>query len=238
MSKDPNKVEHYFSSAPKSKERFGLVRTSLCGKPFEFLTASSVFSKRKIDCGTRLLIESMVLPEAGCVLDIGCGYGAVGISVAKLNPKLRVVMTDVNARAVRLAKKNLSLNRVPNAEVRCGLFYEPVADLKFNCILSNPPVSAGMETVKAIVTGAPSVMTAEANFQMVIRSKIGAKLLPALFTETFGNCGVAARESGFRVLLGKLQSSISADATVHHGLKMSSGTKHAFNDKTDDSSKA
>jgi 16S rRNA (guanine1207-N2)-methyltransferase len=84
------------------------------------------------------------------------------------------------------------------------LFYEPVEGLKFNCILSNPPVSAGMETVKAIVTDAPNVMAADASFQMVIRSKIGAKLLPALFTETFGNCEVAARESGFRVLTGKL----------------------------------
>jgi 16S rRNA (guanine1207-N2)-methyltransferase len=204
MSKDPKSVEHYFSSAPKSKERFGLVRTSLCGKPFEFLTASSVFSKRKVDCGTRLLIEDMVLPENGCVLDIGCGYGAVGIAVAKFNPRLHVVMTDVNARAVRLAKKNVGLNRVTNAEVRYGFFYEPVEDLKFNCVLSNPPVSAGMETVKAIVAGAPSVMAAGASFQMVIRSKIGAKLLPALFGETFGNCGVVARESGFRVLMGKL----------------------------------
>ena len=204
MSKDPKSVEHYFSSAPKSKERFGLVRTSLCGKPFEFLTASSVFSKRKVDCGTRLLIESMVLPEKGCVLDIGCGYGAVGIAVAKFNPQLHVVMTDVNARAVRLAKKNVGLNRVTNAEVRYGFFYEPVEDLKFNCVLSNPPVSAGMETVKAIVAGAPSVMAPGGSFQMVIRSKIGAKLLPALFGETFGNCGVTARESGFRVLMGKL----------------------------------
>ena len=204
MNKNPKSVEHYFSPAPKSHERFGLVRTSLCGKPFEFLTASSVFSKRKVDCGTRLLIESMVVPETGSVLDIGCGYGVVGIAVAKFNPKLRVVMTDVNARAVRLAKKNVALNRVPNAEVHYGFFYEPVEDLKFNCVLSNPPVSAGMETVKAIVAGAPSVMTAGASFRMVIRSKIGAKLLPALFTETFGNCEVVARESGFRVLLGKL----------------------------------
>ncbi len=204
MSKDPNNVEHYFSSAPKSKERFGLVRTSLCGKPFEFLTASSVFSKRKVDCGTRLLIESMDLPEAGCILDIGCGYGVVGIAAAKLNPKLRVLMTDVNARAVRLAKRNVALNRVTNAEVRYGFFYEPVEDLKFNCVLSNPPVSAGMETVKAIVTGAPKVMLPEASFQMVIRSKIGAKILPTLFTETFGNCNVLARESGFRVLIGKM----------------------------------
>ena len=113
-------------------------------------------------------------------------------------------MTDVNARAVRLAKKNLTLNKVTNAEVRYGFFYEPVEDLKFNNVLSNPPVSAGMETVKAIVTGAPIVMGPEASFQMVIRSKIGAKILPALFNETFGNCEIVARESGFRVLMGKL----------------------------------
>ena len=79
----------------------------------------------------------------------------------------------------------------------------PLKTSKFNCVLSNPPVSAGMETVKAIVTGAPKVMAANASFQMVIRSKIGAKLLPALFTETFGNCTVVARESGFRVLMGQ-----------------------------------
>ena len=204
MSKNPKSVDHYFSSAPKSQERFGLVQTSLCGKPFEFLTASSVFSKRKVDCGTRLLIESMVLPEAGWVLDIGCGYGVAGIAAAKFNPKLHVVMTDVNARAVRLAKNNVGLNRVSNVEVRYGFFYEPVEDLRFNCVLSNPPVSAGMETVKAIISGAPEVMASDASFLMVIRSKIGAKRLPELFTETFGNCEVAARESGFRVLMGKL----------------------------------
>jgi 16S rRNA (guanine1207-N2)-methyltransferase len=204
MSKDPKSVEHYFASAPKSQERFGLVRTSLCGRSFEFLTASSVFSKRKVDSGTRLLIEAMILPQTGCVLDIGCGYGAVGIAVAKVNPKLHVVMTDVNARAVRLAKKNIELNKVTNTEVRYGFFYEPVEDLRFNCVLSNPPVSAGMETVKNIVLQAPKVITAGGTFQMVIRSKIGAKLLPALFTETFGNCMVVARESGFRVLMGKV----------------------------------
>jgi 16S rRNA (guanine1207-N2)-methyltransferase len=204
MSKNPNRVEHYFSSAPKSKERFGLVRTCICGKSFEFLTASSVFSKRKVDSGTRLLIESMVLPEEGCVLDIGCGYGAVGIAVAAFKRKLHVVMTDVNARAVRLAKKNVDLNKVVNVEVRYGFFYEPVEEFKFNCVLSNPPVSAGMEIVKAIVAGAPKVMAEASSFQMVIRSKIGAKLLPELFTETFGNCEVVARESGFRVLMGKL----------------------------------
>jgi 16S rRNA G1207 methylase RsmC len=146
----------------------------------------------------------MVLPKTGCVLDIGCGYGAVGIVAAALNRKLNVVMTDVNVRAVRLAKKNLELNKIANAEVRYGHLYEPVEGLVFNCVLSNPPVSAGMETVRSIVKEATKVMTDKANFQMVIRSKIGAKTLPCLFKEVFGNCTVLARESGFRVLMGSL----------------------------------
>jgi len=196
-------TDHYFSSSPQSKERFGLVRTCLCRRNFEFLTASSVFSKRRIDLGTRLLIESMVLPQEGCVLDIGCGYGAVGITAASLNPKLQVMMTDVNIRAVRLARRNVELNKAWNAEVRYGHLYEPVEGLLFNCILSNPPVSAGMETVRAIVTGAPKVLADRATFQMVIRSKIGLKALPAIFEETFGNVKVTGRGSGFRVLFGQ-----------------------------------
>jgi 16S rRNA (guanine1207-N2)-methyltransferase len=206
MSKSKNikDVEHYFTSSPKSEEKFGLIRTCLCGKPFEFLTASSVFSKRRIDPGTQLLIESMVLPKSGSALDIGCGYGAVGITAATFNPSLQVVMTDVNMRAVRLARRNIALNKIVNAEVHYGYLYEPVEGQTFNCILSNPPVSAGMETVKAIITGAPKVMAKDAIFQMVIRSKIGAKTLPALFNETFGNCSVLARESGYRVLMGKI----------------------------------
>jgi 16S rRNA (guanine1207-N2)-methyltransferase len=203
MNQPKENTEHYFVAEPKSKERFGLVRATLCRRSFEFMTSSSVFSKKRVDLGTRLLIESMVLPKEGCVLDIGCGYGAVGIVAAASNPKIKVVMTDVNARALRLARKNLEINKIRNAQVRFGYFYEPVEDLVFNCVLSNPPVSAGMETVKAIVKQAPKVMADKATFQMVIRSKIGIKALPDLFNETFGNANVLARGSGFRVLIGQ-----------------------------------
>jgi 16S rRNA (guanine1207-N2)-methyltransferase len=204
MSKPSRDVDHYFSVEPKSQDRFGLIKTHLCGRKFEFLTSSSVFSKTRVDTGTQLLVESMVLPQKGCVLDIGCGYGVVGIVAGTFNKTLKVVMSDVNMRAVRLAKRNVEMNRVFNAEVRYGYCYEPVAELRFDAVLSNPPVSAGMDIVKAIITGAPSVMAANGSFQMVIRSKIGAKTLPELFRATFGNCNVLARESGFRVLIGKL----------------------------------
>ncbi|MGB9914133.1 MAG: class I SAM-dependent methyltransferase [Candidatus Bathyarchaeales archaeon] len=203
--KPKHDTEHYFTTTPISREKLGLITATLRGKSLRFLTSSSVFSKKRIDAGTRLLIEAMVLPDAGTVLDIGCGYGAVGISAAASNPQLRVVMTDVNLRAVQLAKRNLEINKVYNTEVRHGYLYDPVKDLKFNCILTNPPVSAGMETVKNLIAQAPQVMAEKATFQMVIRSKIGAKTLPAVFKENFGNCQVLARKSGYRVLMAQKQ---------------------------------
>jgi len=207
MSKKNSKPpEHYFTSVPTSSEHFGLIRACLLGRNFEFMTSSGVFSKKRVDLGTHVLIDAMVLPNNGVVLDLGCGYGAVGIVAAASNPSLRVIMTDVNVRAVRLARQNIDSNRVRNAEVRYGYLYEPVESNRFECVLSNPPVSAGMATVRAIIAGAPKVMAMGSSFQMVIRSKIGVKILPETFCATFGNCEVLARESGYRVLLGRLDA--------------------------------
>ncbi len=196
-------AEHYFSVHPESKEKLGLIHTNLRGKPFTFLTSSSIFSKKRVDTGTRLLIETMTLPETGYILDVGCGYGAVGITAATINPNLHIIMIDVNTRAVHLTKQNIQKNKATNAEARNGYLYEPVKELTFNCVLSNPPVSAGMETVKAIITQAPKIMAAKATLQMVIKSKTGGKTLQSVFNEAFGNSEVLARESGYRVLIAE-----------------------------------
>jgi 16S rRNA G1207 methylase RsmC len=145
----------------------------------------------------------MVLPKKGCVLDVGCGYGAVGIVAATLNPRLLVVLADVNERAVWLAKQNVEKNRVENAEVKRGYLYEPLGGLVFDCVLSNPPVSAGMEIVKAIILEAPEHMVNNGSFQMVVRSKVGGKRLRMVFEEAFGNVEVLARESGYRILTSR-----------------------------------
>jgi 16S rRNA G1207 methylase RsmC len=148
----------------------------------------------------------MILPEEGYVLDVGCGYGAVGIAAAVFKPNLRVIMVDVNERAVRLAKQNIKINRVSNGEVRRGHLYEPVEGLVvFNCILSNPPVSAGMKIVKQIVSEAPNHMRGKALFQMVVKSKVGGKRLYSILEDAFGNVDVLGRKSGYRVLISEKQ---------------------------------
>lgn len=196
--------EHYFARRPSSKPRFGLLKVHLRGRFFEFLTASGVFSKTHVDLGTRLLIESMILPKSGCVLDLGCGYGAVGVVAAVSNPRLSVVMVDINERAVRLAKENAKRNGAANVRFGCGFLYEPVKDTCFEAILSNPPMSAGMKIIHPIIEQAPQHLAKSGVFQMVVRSKIGGKTLMQKIADTFGNVEVLARQSGYRVLVSRI----------------------------------
>jgi len=196
---------HYFSAHPSSELNLGIIHTCLRNTPFKFLTASGVFSKKRVDLGTRVLIESMILPPEGNTLDVGCGYGAIGISAATFQPDVRVFMVDVNHRAVWLTKQNIKKNNVKNATGRQGHLYEPVKDLSFNCILSNPPVSAGMRIVRAVITESKKYMTKKATFQMVVRSKIGKKRIPKLLKRTFGNFEILEKKSGYRVFISEKQ---------------------------------
>ncbi len=195
--------EHYFTEQPKSKLNFGIIRAYFRGRFFEFVTSSGVFSRTRIDPGTRLLIEEMVLPEKGWIFDLGCGYGPVGIAAATFNPNLHVVMADVNERAVWLARKNTKRNSSENVEVRLGFLYEPVKNMKFETILSNPPIAAGMKTVFSLITQAPQHLKEKGLLQIVVRSKVSGKRLTKLMEETFGNVTVLARKSGYRVLGSK-----------------------------------
>ena len=191
--------EHYFSENPTSPEERGLIRTRLQGINFEFETSSGVFSHKRVDSGTRLLIESMALPETGRVLDLGCGIGVIGIVAARLNHALEVWMTDINSRAISLTEANTRRNGV-KATVRQGTLYEPVVGIKFDLILTNPPMSAGINAVvRPIIEGAPEHLSGGGAFQLVVQSNKGGRTLSGIIEETFGNIEVMSRGGGFRV---------------------------------------
>ncbi len=146
-------MTHYFR-----KGRFGekkLLSLSIRGISLDLLSYSSLFSGSSVDQGTRLLLEYLEVPSEGIVLDIGCGYGVIGIFVAKLNPKLKVYMIDINPLAVKTTRYNARLNNVEERVIVLqGDRYKPVENMKFNAIYSNPPLSAGREIVEDIVLGA------------------------------------------------------------------------------------
>src|SRR5437879_12412358 len=147
--------EQYFAARPKARRRSAEVQGAVRGHAFTFRTDAGVFSGGKIDRGTELLLDAIEIGPCELILDLGCGYGAIGIVAARLSEGGHVILTDVNERAVALARKNVAANGVANAEVRSGSLYEPVAGLAFDHILCNPPIRAGRGVVARLVAEAP-----------------------------------------------------------------------------------
>jgi 16S rRNA (guanine1207-N2)-methyltransferase len=192
---------HYFSSKPSSKEERGKIETVLRGRNISLITSTGVFSAKRVDNGTRVLVENMVIPVEGDFLDLGCGIGVVGIMAAIENPDLIVHLSDVNPRAVKLTRLNVKRLGLENCRVYEGSLYEPLEELLFDIIVSNPPVSAGMhKVVYSMVSGAYDWLVEGGLLQMVIQSNKGGRMLAGFFDEVFGAHEVSAIKSGYRVL--------------------------------------
>lgn len=180
-----------------------LVSDFIRGITVEFEVVPGLFSYRKIDDGTRLLLECAQIPDGGTVLDLGCGYGVIGIVIAKVNPKLKVYMTDINEEAVRVANRNLKRNNLSEERVVVlhGDLYEPVKNLKFKAIYSNPPLSAGYETIEKIVLEAPDHLEEEGTLQIVVRK--GIEKIYGLMSDVFAHTEILATHKGYRVMLAR-----------------------------------
>ncbi|RLF86181.1 16S rRNA methyltransferase [Thermococci archaeon] len=193
-------MSHYYSQEPNVPLKTRMIEVVIRGERFRFITSSGVFSFGKLDRGTNLLIENMVLKKNWRVLDLGCGYGAIGIVASRFVNY--VVMTDINKRAVSIAKKNLKINNVKNAEVRWGHLYEPVKGERFHSIITNPPVHAGKDVLREIVINAPLHLYDGGLLQIVIRTNQGAKYIKSLMERNFKEVIEVSKGSGFRVYAG------------------------------------
>ena len=196
-------TDHYFSqqqNAPYTESSFDV---TLRNHHFIFLTAPGVFSGKKIDKGSLLLIESAVISfTAQKLLDLGCGYGAVGIALAKSFPKINVVMSDINERAVFLSKKNIKENRIDNAEAKQSDGFEKISD-SFDVILLNPPQTAGKKVCEKLITDSFEHLHSQGTLQIVARHQKGGKGLADFMEMIFGNVQATAKSGGYRVYMSE-----------------------------------
>ncbi|MGE5507567.1 MAG: class I SAM-dependent methyltransferase [Chitinophagales bacterium] len=195
--------EHYYSSDPQAAHDPRELTVTFEGETFSFTTDAGVFGKRRLDPGTRLLLESVVPPESGKVLDLGCGWGAIGTIIARRAPGCRVVLTDINRRAVDLARENLARNGVRNAEVRQGDALAPVAGEEFDLILTNPPVRAGKAVIHSMIEAAAQRLKAGGRFVAVVGNKQGADSYREKVRQVFGNATDLGKGGGYRVIQGE-----------------------------------
>jgi len=195
-------TEHYYSEKQTSKLRIKEINTNLKGNKLKFYTGSGIFSIGKIDKGTELLIEKCIIKPNWKILDLGCGYGPIGISIAKSFPSAQTLMTDINERALSLSKKNIKLNNLNNIEIRKSNLYQNIRE-KFNTIITNPPQTAGKETCFEIIEKSKDHLKKDGLLQSVARHNKGGKELEKEMKEIFGNVREIGKKAGYRVYISK-----------------------------------
>ncbi|MCG0238213.1 MAG: class I SAM-dependent methyltransferase [Firmicutes bacterium] len=194
--------EHYFTPDPKVGHGEREFTVQLRGMTFTFVTDRGVFSRGRVDFGTRLLIENMDFPPDAVILDLGCGYGPIGVVAARLAPRGHVYMVDINERAVRLAEENLARNGIRNATVRVGDGLGAVPGIAFDAILLNPPVRAGKATVWRLLAEAEAALRPGGSLWVVIGNKQGAPSLKRRLQELFPRVEDVDRKAGFHIYRG------------------------------------
>ena len=188
-------ADHYFSQSPQSAHRPGECRFEYRGHALAFETDAGVFSRDGVDKGTALLLGA--LPDLpGNVLDLGCGWGALGISVAKANPGARVTMCDINRRAVELSEGNARRNGVAVRVLQSDGF-EALAEERFSCILTNPPIRAGKQVIYDLFQKSAAHLLPGGALYLVIRKQQGAPSALAFLHTVYPKVQVLEKSGGF-----------------------------------------
>jgi len=194
-------MEHYFTKSPKSELKIKKLKAVLRNKEIEFYTASGLFSISNVDKGSELLINKCIIKDHWKILDLGCGYGIIGLALLNSNKTLKLTFSDINERAIKLTKKNLEFYNF-KAEVIQSNGFENIKE-SFDTILLNPPQTAGKELCFKLIEDSKKHLNKQGYLQIVARHNKGGKELSKKMNEAFGNIKDTAKSAGYRVYISQ-----------------------------------
>ena len=197
-------ANHYYTKKPDSISQQKHWTYRLKGNTLSFTSDNGVFSKHTVDFGSELLVESYDIPEQfqkASLLDIGCGYGTMGLAYGKAYSELSIEMIDVNERALLLAKENAIKNGIHNVEIHESNLYDAVKKSQYEIIISNPPIRAGKTVVHTILEKAYDYLAENGQLVIVIQKKQGAPSAQKKMEEVFGNCERIQWDKGYWILV-------------------------------------
>ena len=198
-------MEHYFIEKEHKDSDFFEFTWQFLNHNFTFKSCDDVFSKDCVDYGTYVLLKtiSKKISLKGNVLDIGCGYGVIGIVLSKLFTDIKITQSDVNPTALMLTRQNIKINDTRNiVNVVNSNAYENI-DNSFDFIVSNPPIKAGKKVLLDILIGAYEKLNESGSLIFVIKKKFGEDSIKKKLSEIFSSIEVIERDSGYYVLLAK-----------------------------------
>ena len=187
----------YYAENPDAAHDIHELRVELLGEKMTFLTDAGVFSKKMVDFGSQLLLKCLEVNQGETVLDVGCGYGPLGLSLAKAYG-VQATMVDINNRALDLARQNAERNKV-EATIFQSNIYEQVEG-KFDHVISNPPIRAGKQVVHEIIEKSQDFLETGGDLTIVIQKKQGASSAKSKMEEVFGNCEIVKKDKGYYIL--------------------------------------
>lgn len=191
-------MSQYFDNDKNIKSERKLINFSFNDKNFSLYTDNGVFSKDKLDYGTRILLENIDINNLkGRVLDLGCGIGVVGIILGTLNKNISIDMVDINERAIILTKDNVKFNNINN-NVFVSDVYSNING-KYNFIITNPPIRAGKEVVRKFLLGGYDYLTDDGILYFVMRKDHGVKSMIKEL-ENIYEVDIVNKEKGFYIV--------------------------------------
>ena len=190
--------DHYYSETPNSAHKPRTFTDTILGQALTFHTDAGVFSRDGVDTGSRILLQAAG-PLSGKVLDMGAGWGAVGISIAKAYPEISVTMAEINSRAIELIHKNMAENGVTNCETVATDGYANITGT-YDFILTNPPIRAGKAVIYQMFADARSRLTPNGAMYIVIRKQQGAPSAQKYLSTLYADVRIVEKEAGFWVL--------------------------------------
>ncbi len=197
--------DHYFSSSPESEARTRPLHVQLSGRDVELVTANGVFSPERIDTGTGVLLANTPTPPpGGHLLDLGCGWGPVALTLALESPRATVWAVDVNERALELVRANARILGLDN--VNAALPDDVPDDVRFMTVWSNPPIRVGKNELHGLLTRWLPRLEPGSDAWLVVQRNLGSDSLHRWLQTTFdGDFSFirAATSKGYRVLRGR-----------------------------------
>ena len=193
-------MSHYFMNDENLKHNEKTTTAIIKNEKFTFLTDNGVFSKKGLDFGTRVLLETIDLSKIdGNVLDVGCGYGPIAIFIKKMT-NAEITALDINERSLSLAKKNAELNKV-NIDFLLSNGYENVEET-YDYIITNPPIRVGKKVLYDLLFQAKNYLKENGELWLVIHKDQGAKSLAKDLEKEY-TVEIKTREKGFYILCAK-----------------------------------